>query len=348
MGLDHMTRFKYEYIHAFKDRHGKQRYYYRRKGQKRIALPGKPGTQEFHIAYCAAASGETAPKVQAGANRNTPGSMRSLILAYYQSMHFKELSEATQRTYRGIMDRIAGEHGDKPVKLLQSQHVHAMKDQRRDTPAAARNYVRMIRLLMQFAIERGWRQDDPTTGIKTARKMTEGFRSWTDDDIAKFEERWPLGTRAHLALSLLLYTGQRRSDVVKMGRQHRTGSLIHVQQQKTKTRISIPIHPKLAKALDAVGSVDTQLAFLVTQEGKPFTPPGFTNWFVECAKKAGLPDGSTPHGLRKAAARRLAQSGCSPHQIMAITGHRSLKEVAHYTNAVNQVVLAQEAINALS
>ncbi len=245
------------------------------------------------------------------------------------------------------MDRICEEHGDKPVKLLRSKHVWEMMDKRGDTPSAAQNYVRMIRLLMRFAIERGWRDDDPTAAVRTTRKKTDGFRSWTDADIAKFEERWHLGTRAHLALSLLLYTGQRRSDVVRMGRQHLSGKLIHIEQKKTRERLMIPIHKKLQTALAKVDAAG-QLTFLMTQQGKPFTPAGFTNWFVDCAKEAGLPDGSTPHGLRKAAARRLAEAGCTPHQIMAITGHKSLKEVNHYTLAVNQVALAEEAINAIS
>lgn len=339
-----MAHFKYEYIHSFKDRHGKQRYYYRRNGQKRIALTGKPGTEEFHIAYCAAASGETAPKVQAGANRNTPGSMRSLVLAYYQSADFKALSEATRKTYRGIIDRICEEHGDKPVKLLQANHVWRMRDERSNTPSAANNYVRMIRMLMRFAVKRGWRPDDPTAVVEKVKTRSEGFRSWTEEDIAKFVARWPLGTRANLALSLLLYTGQRRSDVVRMGRQHLSGNSIHLQQQKTRERLVIPLHPELIKALAHAG----ELTFLLTQHGKPFSPAGFTNWFVECAKEAGLPNGSTPHGLRKAAARRLAEAGCSPHQIMAITGHKNLKEVTHYTRAVNQHALAAEAINAIS
>jgi integrase len=218
---------------------------------------------------------------------------------------------------------------------------------RAHTPAAAKNYVRMVRLLMRFAIERGWREDDPTAAVKTTRKKSDGFRSWTDADIAKFEERWPEGTRAHLALSLLLFTGQRRSDVVRMGRQHISGKLIHIQQKKTKERLTIPLHRKLSAALERV-DIAGQLTFLMTQQGKPFTPAGFTNWFVDCAKTAGLPQGSTPHGLRKAAARRLAEAGCTPHQIMSITGHKSLKEVNHYTLAVNQVALAEEAINAIS
>ena len=340
-----MATFQYAYIHAFKDRHGKQRYYFRRQGQKRIAIIGTPGSSEFHTAYQAALTGISAPKSVIGEARTAPGTMRALIVAYYQSGDFLALSAATKTTYRGIIDRIREEHGDKPVKLLEAKHVWAMQDKRASTPAAANTYVRMVRMLMRFAIGRGWRNDDPTIVVKKIKTRSEGFRSWTEDDITKFEDRWPQGTRAYLALSLLLYTGQRRSDVVRMGRQHASGGSIQVQQQKTGSRLAIPIHARLQVALDK--STGDHLTFLMTQQGKPFSPAGFTNWFVECAKEAGLPDGSTPHGLRKAAARRLAEAGCTPHQIMAITGHKNLKEVTHYTSAVSQTALAEEAMKAL-
>ncbi|PVM71277.1 tyrosine-type recombinase/integrase [Caulobacter radicis] len=154
-----------------------------------------------------------------------------------------------------------------------------------------------------------------------------------------------MGSRAHLALYLLLYTGQRRSDVVRMGKQHVRDDMLHIQQQKTKTRLAIPLHPKLRDALKRAPA--DNLTFLVTKQGKPFSAPGFTNWFTECAKAAGLPENSTPHGLRKATCRRLAEAGSTPHQIMAITGHKNLKEVTHYTAAANQKVLAEEAMKSI-
>lgn len=340
-----MATFSYQYVHSFKDRHGRQRHYFRKQGQKRVALPGRPGTEEFHEAYQAAFAGVSAPQRVTGEARTTPGTMRALIVAYYQSGGFLALSDATKTTYRGVIDRIREEHGEKPVKMLEARHVWEMQDKRAATPAAANTYVRMIRMLMRFAVARQWRNDDPTAVVKRISARSEGFRSWTEDDITNFEDRWPQGTRAHLALSLLLYTGQRRSDAVRLGRQHIKAGRLHFQQQKTKSWMDIPIHARLQHALD--NSTGDHLTFLMTQQGKPFSPAGFTNWFVECAKEAGLPDGSTPHGLRKAAARRLAEAGCSPHQIMSITGHKNLREVAHYTAAVSQSALADEAMRSI-
>lgn len=87
-----------------------------------------------------------------------------------------------------------------------------------------------------------------------------------------------------------------------------------------------------------------QLTFLTTAQGKPFSPAGFTNWFRDMVREAELPDGLSPHGLRKATCRRLAEAGCSPHEIMAISGHKTLAEVTRYTDAANRQKLAFRAM----
>lgn len=144
---------------------------------------------------------------------------------------------------------------------------------------------------------------------------------------------------------LLLYTGQRRSDVVRMGRQHVRNGIMSIVQQKTGQDVHIPLHHDLAAILDAL-PLDN-LSFLVTAQGKPFSPPGFTNWFHDMVREAGLPDKLSPHGLRKATCRRLVEAGCTPHEIMAISGHRSLAEVTRYTVAAGRKDLAMRAIASL-
>jgi integrase len=189
------------------------------------------------------------------------------------------------------------------------------------------------------------RRDDPTAGLKRLRVPGDGFLAWEDADIAVFEAAHPVGSRARLALALLLFTAQRRSDVIRMGRQHVRGGLIAVRQQKTGASLWIPIHSDLQAVLD--GSPANNLTFLVTASGKPFSAAGFGNWFGDCCREAGLGVGFNAHGLRKAAARRLAEAGCTSKQIMAITGHRRLSEVERYTLAAEQVMLARQAIDRL-
>ncbi|WP_374471054.1 tyrosine-type recombinase/integrase [Phenylobacterium sp.] len=337
-----MSKVELRYVQAFRDRHGKRRYYFRRPGFKRIPLPGLPGTPDFMGAYQAAMAGETAPARQVGEERTKAGTFAALIVAYYGSADFKTLSASTRQSRRGVIEGFRAKHGDKPVSQMQAKHIRALLDEKAATPAAANNLLKALRTLMRFAVERGWRDDDPTVHVRKVSNRTDGFHSWTEEEIAAFEKKWPLGSRARLAMALLLYTAQRRSDVVTMGRQHVRDGSIQVCQQKTSTRLAIPIHPELKKALDATPA--DNMTFLVTAYGKPFSPAGFTNWFRECVREAGLSDECSPHGLRKAASRRLAEAGASPHQIMAVTGHKSLKEVVVYTAAANQEQLAKAAL----
>jgi integrase len=199
--------------------------------------------------------------------------------------------------------------------------------------------------MMKHAVDVGLRADDPTRDVRAVRVKSNGFHSWTDDEILQFETKHPVGSRARLALALLLYTGQRRSDVVRMGRQHIRDGVLQVQQVKTGAELMIPVHSTLVTII--AESTAGNMTFLTTQFGKPFTAPGFGNWFREQCDAAGLPHCSA-HGLRKAAARRLAEAGCTEHEIASITGHASLREIVRYTKAADQKRLARAAMDKVS
>ena len=325
------------YIQRFTDRHGRVRLYLRRKGQKPVALPDEkdPG---FLLAYQAAlAATAPVPKV----SRVAPGSFEALARSYAGSAKFKQLGASTQAVYRRIIDDLCCKHGDKPVAMIQSNHVRRMLDAKAETPAAANHLLRTLRALMKHAVQEGIRPDDPTQGVDRLKEVGEGAETWTEEDIAAFEAHWPPGSRPRLALALLLYTGQRRSDVVRMGRQHVRDGVIEVRQVKTGARLLIPLHHDLAAA---IATETGRLTFLVTEAGKPFTANGFYMRFRGWVEAAGLPAGRSPHGLRKAAARRLAEGGCTAHQIASVTGHKTLSEVQRYTQAADQARLARDAV----
>jgi integrase len=341
-----MTRIKLHYVNSFRDRHGRLRHYFRRPGHKSVALPGLPGSNEFMHAYQIALAGETTPFLEIGARRTRPGTIAALTVGYFNSATFHSLAPETKRTRRNILERFRTEHGDKRVALLHRQHIEKMVIAKAATPAAARNFLNTIRSLMQFAVDSGIRSDNPSVGVKRAKIKTDGYPTWTEDNIAAFEVRHPIGTRARLALALLLYTGQRRSDVVNMGRQHIRNGVLHLRQQKTGVSLEIPIGPDFQEVLDA--TPNEHLTFLTTSFGKPFTAAGFTNWFRECCNQAGLPRGISAHGLRKAACRRLAEAGCSAKVIAAISGHKSLNEIQRYTAASDQLRMARIGVEAVS
>ncbi len=327
-----------KYVQGFMDRHGKARFYFRRAGFQSATLPGLPWSPQFMAVYEAALAGQPAP---IGKDRVVPGTLRALSVSYFNSLGFRSMKPSTQSVYRNIIDRLCAEHGDKRTALLQREHVVKLMAVRAEKPESANGLRKALRAMMKHAVEIGLRGEDPTRDVKALRVKSDGYHSWTDDEIAQFEKRHPIGSRARLALALLLYTGQRRSDVVRMGRQHIHDCVLDVKQAKTGSELSIPVHPALA-AIIAETPADN-LTFLITQFGQPFKAAGFGNWFRERCDEAGLKHCSA-HGLRKAAARRLAEGGCTEHEIASITGHASLREITRYTKAADQKKLARAAM----
>jgi integrase len=324
-----------KFVHGFIDRHGKARFYFRRPGFKRVPLPGLPWAPEFMEAYENAVAGQPA---QIGSSRVKPGTLRALAVSYFAAPAFRTKSTATQYTYRNVIDRLCREHGDKRAAMLRREHVVRLIAACADKPRTANMLRQVLHLLMQHAVEIGMRADDPTHMVKPVPIKSAGYHSWTEAEIAQFEQHHLIGSRARLAFALLLYTGQRRSDVIRMGRQHIVDGGISVRQQKTGREVWIPIHGALAPIISGTNN----LTFLTNTVG-PFNANGFGVWFLKQCRAAGL-HGCSAHGLRKAAARRLAEAGCTPHEIAAITGHASLKEIVRYTEAADRKHLASAAM----
>ena len=340
-----MTNLRLRYVHAFVDRHGKARYYFRRHG-RRIPLPGLPGSAEFNRAYEQALAGAP-PAADIGAARTVAGSVNAMIVGYLSSAAFGQLAPASQRQYRRILEELRRKHGDRSMATLERRHVALMLEAKAATPAAARDLLRCLRLLVQHAIKLGIRQDDPTNGVRVKMPKTEGFHTWTDEEIATFEAAYPVGAKPRLALELLLNIAARCSDVVRVGRGHvRNGVLYLPPQQKTGAPLVIPITAALADAINAAAPSE-HVTFLINERGASFTAKGFGKWFSQQAKQVGL-KGCSPHGLRKAACRRLAEAGCSANEIAAISGHKSLNEVARYTRAADQARMARNAMSRMN
>ncbi len=333
-----MAKIELPYVKAFKDRHGRPRHYYRRRGHASITLPGQPGSGEFMAAYKDAEAKTRTPDER---QRIQPRSINALVTKYYQSVDFTDLRESTRRGYRNMLDRFRDKHGSKGVASIEPHHLESIFLSMSAKPGATANLRKRLRKVFRLAVRLGWRRDNPVIATEFKRRKTTGFRPWSEEDIAAYEARWPTGSRERLAMALLLYTGQRRSDVVGMGRQHVSEGRISVCQLKTDARLKIRLHPKLKTEVEA----HTGMAFLTTHAGAPFTAAGFGNWFREKALEAGVD--KTAHGLRKAAGRRLAEAGCTAKEIAAVLGHTTLSEVERYTRDADQVLLSDAAADKL-
>lgn len=264
-----------------------------------------------------------------------------MIIAYLASADFLALAPTSQADYRRILDKFRQLHGKKSAIRIEPHHLNAIFHSMAKTPEAAKNLRKRLMKAFAVAVDLGWRKDNPVreSRAKGSRNKV-GHIPWSESDIDAFKERWGAGTRERLALFLLLYTGVRRSDVIRLGRQNMKNGRIQVAQNKTDVPIWLPVHPHLQAEIDRhpVG-----MTFLITQYGKPFTPVGFTNWFVRQADLAGLKK-RTPHGLRKAQGRRLAEAQATSKEIAASLGHTSLREVETYTKSADQSRLADRAM----
>lgn len=285
-------------------------------------------------------------------SRTKAGTIAAAVEGYFTSLEYVSLpSEVTKATYRRALNAIAREHGHKPIRLLEAHHIKSIMAQKIATPAAANSFLRYIRMVGHYAKERGWITHNPAIGIKKIKYDTDGFHTWSEDEIRQFEKRWPVGTTQRLAFDLLLHTGQRSADVRQMTREAISDYGVTVvaqfaegadfKQQKTKAQLNVPIAPELKESLAAVARRGGVI--VLTSFGKPFTEKGFSNYISSAANKAGLPQ-CTAHGLRKSAATRLAEAGCTEAEIMAITGHKTSQEVGRYTKAARQRILAQDAM----
>lgn len=330
----------FPHVSSYRDRHGKVRFRFRLKGSKTVYLPGLPGSQEFAQAYADAVAGVTS-KLEIGAGRTVPGTINALAVAIYASAEWAILAPTTQSSRRNIIERLRRDFGTFRVATMTQNNVLTMRDKKAGTPFAADNFLKVLRWMMDFAIRRKLRRDNPTAGIKPLRVDSDGFHTWTEDEVSQFEIHWPIGTKQRIAFDLLLHTVQRSGDVRQMGRQHVKDGRLHVVQVKTGAKLSLPVLEPLRASLDTVPA--DQMLFIMTAYGKPFTAKGFSQWFSSACRDAGLPHCSA-HGLRKSGATRLSERGCSENEIMAWTGHKSSKEVQRYTQARNQSGLADSAV----
>lgn len=342
-----MIRVGIRYVVEDVDRHGNVRIYFRKRGQLKVRLPGPIGSDVFWVAYREALAGKT----KVGPARHSKpheSSFKWLCERYYGSAEFKLLSPSTRTVRRRTLDRFCEQNGEKPYAKLEPKHIRALRDAKADRPEAANQLLKLLRQVLGLAVANDLLAHNPAKEVPYIPTRGAGFHTWTIEEVRKFGSAHPIGTSARLALALLLYTGQRRADVVSFGRQHVRDGKLTFTQNKGRNRnpltLTIPILPELQEVLNS--TTTGQLVFLATAFGKPFTSAGFGNRFRKWCDAAGLPHCSA-HGLRKAGATIAAENGATEHELMAIFGWKTLKQVQLYTRSASQKRLAEQAMHKL-
>lgn len=357
------------------DRHGNDRYYFRRKGFPKVRLREPFNSPAFLEELRCAQLGIpyqslVAPKPAQSGPQTRIGSLRWLCLEYLRrgrSQWGEGTQERKQRTFSEICDSTAVSRsgvpaGELPYAGMQLKHVALLRDEKAHLPNAANRRVKDISALFNWAIGTGLAKHNPADKCGKIRvDTTAGFHTWTVEEIAQYQAHHPVGSKADLWLRMLLFTGLRRDDAAMLGRQHvyeRTievdGEMVVERRLKvtpSKTRgtsgvvVDIPLLAPLAEAIDALPK--NQMMFMAKANGEPFSENVLGNYMRKWCDKAGLPQ-CTSHGLRKAGAVIAAEGGATTDQLQAIFGWTTPQQAAHYTRAANRQRLASEGAKHLT
>jgi len=338
-----MPRPRPPHLHREITRHGKAVWYVRVGRGQRVRIKADYGTPEFDAEYRAAFAGVPARKAAPSCS-----SLQWLITRYRETKEdWGSLSEVTRRRRDNIFKQVVETAGHEPYARITQATILAGKERRAHTPHQARHFLDAMRGLFRWAHKAGLVKVDPTLGVSNpARKRTEGFIPWSEAHMVAYEARWPIGTRQRVWLDVIAYTGLRRGDAVRLGRQHVRNGVASIKTEKSgfTVEVSLPILPVLQATLDAGPCGD--LTFIVGANGRPLTKESFGNEFKAACKEAGVP--GSAHGVRKIAATRAADAGATEAELMAIFGWTDPKMAAHYTRTANRKRLAARAMTKLA
>lgn len=355
------NRFLPKHVYVFQSQHGAERLRFMCKGLKGGYFRNPFGTKEFQEEYEAFLGAKPrAPKPIV--SRSVPGSLDELIDAYLSVPSRLGPSQVTQDKVRAVIEDFRQGRGDRPVRLITFEAIDkivakkmvktGIGNKTKGGPHAARKLRKELIRLFDFAVKKGMLRDNPARLAEKVKQpvgeKSKGFHSWTEAEIDRYRAFHQLGTRERLAMELLLWTDQRRGDVVKMGKAQIERGRIPVIQEKTGKTLWIAMPPQLLEAIVAMRPEDTSpFCFLITKRGGPFTKESFGNWFKKACVAAGLPH-CTAHGLRKATLRRMAELELANKSMKSVSGQTRDETLAMYIEDANQTRLADSAITALA
>jgi integrase len=341
-----MTKIDLPYLKLTRAR-GKLYAYYRRGGQF-VRINAEIGSTEFLAAYQAVHAGYSPPGAPASSiDKPIPGSFKALWLAYTDSSEWRGLAVGTQNFYRHHITPLLETNGHSAVNLLTREFLVRRADELSATPRKANCFIGVMRMLMNWAIDRGWRKDNPANAIKAKKTANKAHRVWSADEIAVMTG--PEAGPVAIPVLIGLFTAQRLGDVLAMRWTAYDGEWIRLRQeskqQKTGAELDIPVHPTLRAALDSLPRTAAQICTRV--DGVPWNIETFKHRFMSTRAKLGMPKEIHFHGLRHSAASWLAESGATIDEIRSITGHKTTAMASHYTQGAAQKVLARSAMDRL-
>ncbi|MFC3208080.1 tyrosine-type recombinase/integrase [Aquamicrobium soli] len=330
---------------------GNVRYRVRPEGErkKRIRIHCGPGHEDFQRQYLAARRGEKPQPLKEASDYAKPKSIAWLVNKYLEHLETRveagTSSHKTLKKKRNLLKRLLL-HPDRKMMVPQEKLIE-MQDEMAGTPAQADAFIEAVAVMYDWAIKRKHVGTNPARGIDKVYEVGDGATPWSGADVKQFFAHHKKGTKAHVAMSVLLWTGCRIEDTTILGRSHECviDGVPAVRWQPLKKGSSEVSVPLLAPLKDATRAPKIQGAtYLLGRGGKPYASGDsasamFKRWCVD----AGLTNRSA-HGVRKGLGELLAELGCSQYEIMAIHGHSEAKTSEVYTRRVQRWKLALKAM----
>lgn len=333
--MQDMARKPPQYAQRERNRHGKWVWYFRIGKGKRTRLPDF-GADGFDDAYFEILTGK---RPAYDCRRSPKGTLAWLVEQWKQSSDWSECATSTKRQRDNILQHVLEKSGRGPYSDITRKDIMAGKEKRKNTPFAANNFLKTMRALFTWAVDCELMDNNPASSVKMFPKETPGFTPWTYEDVEMFRMFWPVGTRERLAMELILSTGLRRGDAVRLGRQHVKDGMATITAEKTKVELFVPISAELQSIISQSPCGD--LAFIAGKRGSPLTKESFGTQFRIACRAASVK--ASAHGLRKLAAVTLAENGGSEMEMQAKFGWKSGRQSQVYTASANRKALAIKA-----
>jgi len=356
---------KLKYLNQYPDARGDLKIYYRRKRTlKGIEITARPpGSPEFMQQYYAA---QQKHELKLGMQQQiVPRSLEWLICEYRKGDDWKRLGEGTQTQKNNRFAQYIPRFGHLPVDMLDRVGVRKIRDEKEHAPAAANQRLKDLKAVFNWAKHEEIVASNPVLdveklAVKKKADGTKGHRTWTKGEVARFLDCYPLGTKAHLAMCVFIYTGTRVSDACRLGPGNvEDGTITFVEAKnagkvnkegETNAKVTrIPMLEPLRQSLEAYNATQKVIGmtWIAHSSGRPYNAKTLSSWFIDQVKAAGFDSGLTPHGIRKRAATYIADAGATSKQLMAVFGWKKSEQAEVYTAAAEAKLLAKEGLEKL-
>lgn len=298
----------------------------------RIRLPNDPHSPAFWEAIRRAQGGR-----EADSGKSSAGTVNELVDLYMASPAYTGRADGTRYQYLQSIKIVRDAWGSAQVSILQPHHVQSIMDGFADRPGKANNFFTVMRALQAFARPRRLMLHSVTEGVKPY-VSTGGHKPWTPEQIRAIDK---LSGTIRRGILLYNYTGQRGSDVVRLGFTDIDDGGFSLRQRKTGRDVWCPIVPELAAEIATWEKRPGP--FLKQDNGRPYTRKLFWKHFDDA--RADIPELAdvTLHGLRCTAVIRLRRLGLEVPQISDIVG-MSMATIDHYCRFADRKTSGKAAL----